>query len=73
MGWKKEARVPRGTGSSLNTMETRDLGMSELGVGHVRLGRYVQARGWTCLVKTATTIPETSETARKLDIQRILV
>jgi hypothetical protein len=72
MGWKKEVRVPRGTGSPLYSWETRDLDMSRPGAGHVQLTGYVQARGQTCPVKTASTVLETSKTTQKLDIQRIL-
>jgi hypothetical protein len=46
--------------------------MSGLGAGHVRLVGYARAIGRTCPVKTASVVPETSETARKIDIQQIL-
>jgi pyrimidine operon attenuation protein/uracil phosphoribosyltransferase len=39
---------------------------------HVRLARYVQAIGRTFPVKTASIVPETLETAQKIDIQWIL-
>jgi hypothetical protein len=40
--------------------------------GHVQIAGYVQAIGWTCVVKTASAIPKISKTARKIDIQQIL-
>jgi hypothetical protein len=45
--------------------------MSRPGAGHVRLAGYVRAIGRTCLLKTASAVPETLETAQKIDIQRI--
>jgi hypothetical protein len=47
--------------------------MSRLGAEHVRVARYVWAIGRTCPVKIASAVPETSETAQKIDIQWILV
>jgi hypothetical protein len=67
-----EARVPRGTRSPLYRLKTRDLDMSGPGAGHVWLARYVWAKGWTCPVKTASTVLKTSETGQKIDIQWIL-
>jgi hypothetical protein len=46
--------------------------MSGPGARHVRLAGFVQAIGRTCPVKTASAVPETSETARQDDIQWIL-
>jgi hypothetical protein len=43
--------------------------MSEPGAGHVRRAGYVHAIGRTCPVKTVSTVPETSETIQKIDIQ----
>jgi hypothetical protein len=39
--------------------------MFRLGARHVRVARYVRAIDRTCLGKTATAVPETSETTRK--------
>jgi hypothetical protein len=46
--------------------------MSRPGAEHVQLAGYVRAIGWTCPVKTASTVLKTSETAQKIDIQWIL-
>jgi hypothetical protein len=46
--------------------------MSGIGARHVWLARYVRSIDWTCLVKTASAVLETSETAQKIDIQWIL-
>jgi hypothetical protein len=47
--------------------------MSDLRAGHVWLAKYVRSIGQTCLVKTTPVVPKTSKTARKDNIQRILV
>jgi hypothetical protein len=71
MEWKrKKTRVLRGLSLPLYRLETRDLDMSGPGAEHVWLAGYVRAIGRTCPVKTASTVLESSETARKMIFNR---
>jgi hypothetical protein len=74
MGWKrKRSTVPRAALSPLYRLETQDPNMSGPRARLVRLAGFARDIGRTCPVKTASTVPKTSETARKIDIQWILV
>jgi hypothetical protein len=70
--WKRKGRhrVLRWHLGPLYRLETRDPDMSDPEARHVRLAGYVQGIGRTCLVKTASAVPKTSETDQKIIFNR---